>query len=160
MIKSKQGNVFWGRTMEYFDNFRYTGCFIPRNYEIKDTITPFETKYEVLGVGIEQIPYVVADGVNEKGLTGASFFFANYAQYCHEDEVKDSSRIPLAGAEFVPYALTNYASVEEIRQKANDEIVIVKSDKPTGLPLHFIFQDETGDSIAVEPSKKRRTSYS
>lgn len=56
MIKPKQGNIFWGRTMEYFDNFRYTGCFIPRNYEIKDTITPFETKYEVLGVGIEQIP--------------------------------------------------------------------------------------------------------
>lgn len=56
MIKPKQGNIFWGRTMEYFDNFRYTGCFIPRNYEIKDTVIPFETKYEVLGVGIEQIP--------------------------------------------------------------------------------------------------------
>ncbi|MGF3072267.1 linear amide C-N hydrolase [Facklamia sp. P12932] len=153
-ITSKENNVYWGRTQEFNMDLDYSGCVVPRNYEVKDALSSFVTKYAVLGVGVKQIPYIIADGVNEKGLCGGTFYFANYFHYSEANEVEETGRLALAGAEFVTYALSMYSSVDEVRKNANKDVAIAFADRIAGIPQHFVFQDNTGDSIVVEPSKK------
>lgn len=73
-FSSLEKNQYLGRTQEYNINFDYIGIQIPRNLNIKESITEWKTLYSVIGVGIRepngQAAQTVIDGVNEHGLGG------------------------------------------------------------------------------------------
>ncbi|ALS03020.1 choloylglycine hydrolase [Enterococcus silesiacus] len=150
-IKSIKGNSYWGRTQEFNLLLEYDGAIIPRNYDLTVSLDHFFTRYAAMGVSIAGQPLLV-DGVNEKGLMGGSFYFGNYNRYIKSDKIRAMGKLPLAGAEFVTYALTNYASVEEIKERANQDTAIAIVDNQMGIPQHYVFQDESGASVVVEPS--------
>ncbi|MBO0439224.1 linear amide C-N hydrolase [Candidatus Enterococcus ikei] len=150
-ITSKEGNSYWGRTQEFNVELAYDGAIIPRNYDLAVSLDRFKTRYAVMGVAVGGNPLLV-DGVNEKGLMGGSFYFGNYNRYIEAEQIRAMDKLPLAGAEFVTYALTNYATVEELKERVNQDTAIAIVDNFFGIPQHYVFQDESGCSVVVEPS--------
>ncbi|EOL47776.1 choloylglycine hydrolase family protein [Enterococcus caccae] len=150
-IQSIKGNSYWGRTQEFNLLLEYDAAIIPRNYDLTVSLDHFLTRYAAMGVSISGQPLLV-DGVNEKGLMGGSFYFGHYNRYIEAEKIRAMGKLPLAGAEFVTYALTNYASVEELKERVNQDTAIAIVDNPAGIPQHYVFQDESGASVVVEPS--------
>jgi penicillin V acylase-like amidase (Ntn superfamily) len=150
-IKSKSGNSYWGRTQEFNLQLEYNGGIIPKNYQLKLTAVDFSTRYAAMGVVLAGQTLLI-DGVNEQGLMGGSFYFGHYNRYTELEKIKAAEKIPLAGAEFVTYALTNYKSVAELKERANLDTAIAISDDLVGIPQHYVFQDTAGASVVIEPS--------
>ncbi|MBO0446212.1 choloylglycine hydrolase family protein [Enterococcus ureilyticus] len=150
-VKSKLGNSYWGRTQEFNVLLDYDGAIIPKNYDLSTSLDHYRTHFAAMGIALAGNPLLV-DGVNEKGLMGGSFYFGNDNRYVESDEIRKMGKLPLAGAEFVTYALTNYASVAAIKERVNQETAIAIVDNQVGIPQHYVFQDESGASIVVEPS--------
>ncbi|MEI5994730.1 hypothetical protein A5880_002316 [Enterococcus sp. 4G2_DIV0659] len=149
-VKSKAGKCYWGRTQEFNLLLDYDGAIIPRNYMLSLSLENVQTRFAAMGVSIAEHPLLI-DGINENGLMGGSFYFGNYNRYIEAEMIRSAGKIPLAGAEFVTYALTNYASVQEIKERANQDTAIAITDNMFCIPQHYVFQDDTG-SVVVEPS--------
>lgn len=150
-LTSKEQHYYWGRTQEFDMTLVYAGLVIPRNYTVDATLSKITSVYAAAGIGMEEYP-VLVDGVNEKGLAGGSFYFANYQQYASEADIKAANKLALRGQEFVTWALLNCGSVAELKERANLEVAI--ADVENSFPQHYVFQDTTGASIVIEPSIK------
>ena len=148
-LKTVEQTVFWGRTQEFDLDLPYQGVIIPKDYLIEDTLTAFETKYAVMGIGVKGMSTMI-DGVNQAGIAGGSFYFAHYNNYSSEKSIKDQGKKALRGQEVVLWALSNCATLEEIKTRINSEIGVAEGE--LSLPQHYVFQDTKGNSIVVEPS--------
>lgn len=155
-----KNEVFWGRTQDFEFNFDYSGIKVPRNWVFNSTFTPIKAKYAVMGLAwaeenVKKSP-VILDGINEKGLVGGSFYFDHFFKYVPATEIRNSGKTPLRGEELATWILTNYKSCEDIVSHVNNDIGITSEKGPMmdmSVPQHVVFQDETGRSIVVEPSK-------
>ena len=107
-------------------------------------------KYGLVGLNAIDLPIVV-DGINEKGLVGGVLYFPGYAGYAAADTVDAGTA--LAPWEVVTWALSNFATVAEIKAAIGDIAVVdtVLTAMNMVPPLHFTFHDETGASLVVEP---------
>ncbi|MDF7664073.1 linear amide C-N hydrolase [Bifidobacterium sp. ESL0763] len=157
---SKQGHPYWGRTQDFEQNFEYAGIRIPAGTMIESTYTPFRTKRAVMGIvwaqDVHRYP-VVLDGINDKGICGGSFYFDHFFRYAPTDEIRKSGKTALRGEELVTWILTQYATLDEIAENLNDDLGITTDKGPMmgmSVPQHAVFQDESGRSIVVEPSKE------
>ena len=152
-IQSKEGNYYWGRTQEFDFSLDYYGGLIPRGYQVKQTLTPFSSKYAALGIVINKHA-MLADGVNENGLCGGTFYFGNYNKYIAEERVREMGKTPIRGEEICTWVLLNYASVADIREHLNQDVAVADTPGEFGisLPQHCVFLDESGDCVVIEPS--------
>ncbi|EUJ48967.1 choloylglycine hydrolase family protein [Listeria fleischmannii] len=150
---SKQGNPYWGRTQEFDLELEYAGLIMPRGASIQASLMEYEAKHSFVGMSIKGINMIV-DGVNDAGLAGGSFYFANVHRYVPQSEIEAVGKLPLAGEEFVTWALANCRNVEEVREKALSQVAISSDGGVLGesMPQHYVFQDLSGKSIVVEPS--------
>lgn len=149
LMKSIEDKVYWGRTQEFDMDLQYQGIIIPRNYTIKDTLHSFETKYSAVGISANNLS-TLADGLNEKGIAGGSFYFADYNKYSEEKDILKNNKLPVRGQDVVLWVLTNCATLEEIKERINKEIAVANVD--FSFPQHYVFQNEKGESLVVEPS--------
>ncbi|PJM73336.1 penicillin amidase [Bifidobacterium primatium] len=159
-LTSLQGNPYWGRTQDFEQDFEYAGVAIPAGTRIASTTTPFTVKCAVMGIvwaeDVHEHP-VVLDGINEYGICGGSFYFDHFYRYASTEKIRESGKVVLRGEELVTWILTQYSSLEEIRDRLNDDIGITAEPGPMmgmSVPQHAVFQDGTGRSIVVEPSKE------
>lgn len=152
-LTSQEGNYYWGRTQEFDMTLNYAGCLVPRGHQIGHLLSPFAAEYAATGVITGQKP-VLADGVNEKGLFGGTFYFGNYNKYIAEDEIRKMGKKPIRGEDICTWVLLNYGSVAEVKERLNQDVAVADTPGNFGisLPQHCVFMDETGDCIVVEPS--------
>ncbi len=150
--KSEDGKTFLARTYDQFGDLSANGIsVVPANTELsisldgKDTI---KTKYGFVGMGIKGFPSPIqVDGINEKGVTGA---LLNYPK-CGHFNTKEG--INVHPAFFLSYVLALASSVEEavtLIKEVNltDELIM-----GTVMSTHYIFSDNTGEAIIVEPDQ-------
>lgn len=97
---------------------------------------------------------MIVGGVNDAGLAGGSFYFGNVNRYVPQSEIENTGKLPLAGEEFVTWALANCRNAEEVREKVLSQVAISSDGGMLGelMPQHYVFQDLSGKSIVVEPS--------
>jgi choloylglycine hydrolase len=156
LLTAADGTPVYGRTMEYAFNIQSELVVIPRNYDYvgtgpdNTTTIKWKSRYALAGVMNFGKP-VVSDGMNEKGLAGGALYFPGFAGYTAPKDADPSAS--LAPWEFLTWALTNFATVAEVKA-AVAKISII--DIPTPginftLPLHFALHDATGASIVIEP---------
>ncbi|OIO58841.1 MAG: choloylglycine hydrolase [Verrucomicrobia bacterium CG_4_10_14_3_um_filter_43_23] len=156
-IQTKNNEYVTGRTAEFGVPLQLNGLIIPRHYTFTGTTDKgngliYKSKYAAVGVSAYGSNYVL-DGFNEKGLTVGMFYFPNFASYTPLDAQNQSRAV--APTEFVNWILTQFASIEEVRNAIErNEVVIV----PTTVvdwggipPMHYIVYDKQGKSIAIEP---------
>lgn len=154
-LKSGDGAVVRGRTLEFAQALDSDIIVIPENYEYTGVTPttnpglPWKTKFAVAGANFADEPYVM-DGVNEKGLSGGVFYFPGFAGYPPFDPQKASAA--LAPWQLLTWILTSFTTVEEVR-KALPEVAVydaVLAKWESAMPLHYIVTDTGGASIVIE----------
>ena len=157
LLKAADGTPVYGRTMEYAIAVQPDIVVIPRNYDYVATRPAgmkgiaWKSRYAAVGVMSFGQPFL-SDGMNEKGLAGGGLYLPGFAGYVSPD--KADPQKSLAPWEFLTWALTNFATVEEVKAAlANDKISIIDLPAPVVnfvLPFHFPLHDATGASIVIE----------
>lgn len=151
-IKSKDDKFFLARTMDFSFELDAAPVFIPRGYEFKSDAGEdcgYTTKYAFVGAGRKLNEYMLADGVNEKGIGIGELYFEVLAQY---SETKDDSKQNIAPHEFVTWVLGTIDSLDTLKeQMANVNVMNVKNSFLNLVtPLHWIVADSEGNSIIIE----------
>lgn len=111
----------------------------------------WSSKYAVVGMGWFDQP-MLAGGINEHGLSGANLNLPNYTTYQEASESDDGNII--AGWDVPTYFLTQFKSVQEVREAVQNVKVVFSLWKVRGFELpiefHYTFHDPSGDSIVLE----------
>lgn len=111
----------------------------------------WSSKYAVVGMGWFDQP-MLAGGMNEHGLSGANLNLPNYTKYQEASEADDGKII--AGWDVPTYFLTQFKSVQEVREAVQDVKVVFSLWNVRGFELpiefHYTFHDPSGDSIVLE----------
>lgn len=155
-LMAEDGGVVYGRSMEWgsFDlNSRV--AIIPRGYSFRG-LTPdgyngkkWKAKYGVLGLDMLEKD-LIADGMNEKGLAAGLFYHSGFAEYVAYE--KDQADITITAVDVASYILTQFASIEEVRQGMQNVHVVAVVEEALGIPVqaHWMVTDASGKSIAIE----------
>lgn len=161
-LTAKNKDIFFGRTMDL--NMSMFGedqgidlnvklVSIPKGVTLDSQLQPWESKYAVLGVSTKDTT-ILYDGINEHGLTGDCQVLVE-ATRSNMAEIKVQRKTPVIGEEFLMYILTNFKSVKEIREIYTELMLIDQPFEYQGtklqFPLHYVFIDETGDGVVLEP---------
>jgi len=155
-IKSADGGVMYGRTMEFGFELDSEAVVIPRNYAFKGTGPDgkpgktWTSKYAATGMNAFKLP-VLVDGVNEKGLAGGILYFPGYADYTTAADADAGESV--APWEFLTWVLTSFASVDEVKA-AIDQVEVIGLKMPqlgAVPPFHYTVHDASGKSIVIEP---------
>lgn len=157
VLHAEDGAAVYGRTMEWgsFDlNTRLV--IVPRGYPMA-AHTPdgkpglkWKTRYGVVALDAIEENYAM-DGMNEKGLVVGVLYHPGFAAYQPYDPAKaDSSMGPL---ELANYVLTQFATVDEVRQGLEKVRVVPVPEAVLGnvpAPIHLLVLDRRGKTIVVE----------
>ncbi|MBM4070568.1 MAG: choloylglycine hydrolase family protein [Planctomycetes bacterium] len=154
-IKTKDGAVVFGRTLEFAVDLQSNIIIVPRRIDYVGT-TPtgkegrrWTTKYGVVGMNAFNLP-VLVDGLNEKGLQIGLFYFPGFAKY---QAIKaDDAGKTLAPWELGTLLLGTCADVTEAVVAARDVRVgnVVQKDMGFVPPVHYIVSDAGGNSVVLE----------
>lgn len=153
---SKDGSYVNGRTVEFGSQIPLTGIFVPRGYSFTGSLPDhspglgYISKYAVIGVNVYARPAVI-DGMNEKGLSAAAFYFPGYATYSKIN--KSNAKLAVAPTEFVNWLLTQFADIGEVKTGLT-RVLIAPTEQPEwhGVPpFHYIVYDKSGKSLVIEP---------
>ncbi len=159
LVRAADGGCVYGRTLEFGLDLRSQFILVPRGYAVTATGPAGEvgkgglawkTRYAATGMNALGLPIIV-DGVNEKGLSGGMFNFPGYAQYPGVPAGQEGRSV--ASFEVVLWALTSFATVDEIRAALPKVIVsgVKLAAFDDSVPaMHYSFHDATGKSLAVE----------
>lgn len=151
-LKSKEGNMYWSRTLdETFEETVEIKMF-PKNYPVQGKDEVFESKYSFMGVGVS-FSDALADGINEKGLVGGLLVLVE-SNWSSRDAILAEGKKPMYGEELVTWILSQYSTVAEIEEAMKD-IVLVDEDYIEGahFPLHYCFTDSNHEHIVLEPTE-------
>lgn len=159
-ITSNENKIYWGRTLDTsFNPFDANSkvMIVPKNFEMKTQSNPWKTKYSFLGVSLCGSS-VFFDGVNEKGLAGG-LLFLNACTWDKKENIEAAGLRPINSGEIVPWILSNFDSVSEIKENilkvvVTNEDIISLGELGKGHPItvHYTFTDKTGDSVVLEPT--------
>jgi choloylglycine hydrolase len=131
---------------------------IPRNHQWELQLGgSYETEYGFVGTGRKiNNDYILADGVNEKGLAIAELYYLNEADYITE---ADKNKLNLAPHEFIMWVLGNIASISELEEKIKGVNVVNAAISLLGIapPLHFIVTDKTCRTVVIETENQKLT---
>ncbi|HHL0970766.1 TPA: choloylglycine hydrolase family protein [Bacillus cereus] len=152
-LQTKNFQHLFARTMDFTLDMNQEVIIIPRRYQWNNiTGETIRAKKAVVGMGINFGGRVMmADGVNETGMTCATLYFPGFATYSSH---VDSNKTNVAPFDFVTWSLTQFNSVEELR-KSIDSIAFIDVPLPIlGVtpPLHWILADKSGECIVLEPT--------
>lgn len=152
-ISYENGGFYFGRNLDLEYSFKNEVTITPRKYKFKfkkeDIIS---NHYAMIGTSIVVNDYpLYFDAVNEKGLGIAGLNFKGFAVYKDFDDTK----INITPFELIPYLLSKYSSVSDVKSIIKDIniINISFSDEFSLSPLHWLISDEK-ESIVLESVKE------
>ena len=157
-VTAEDGSVVNGRTVEFGALIDTSVAVVPRGYEFKGLTTlgdgkKWKSKYASMGMVILDYD-VIVDGINEKGLSCASFYFPGYAEY--SVTTKENQSISMSSSDIIQWILSMFENVDEVRKAIeNNEVaispILTPGFPPQVQPFHFVVYDNTGKSIVFEP---------
>lgn len=156
VIPTTDGSGIYARTMEFGVELESNALVIPRGYTLKTEAADgkegmsWKAKYAAVGMNALGVTTLV-DGMNEKGLAGGVLYFPEFAGYA--DASKSDVNKSLAPWDVLSWILTNYATVDEVKEAIQDMSVVGIKQQEMGFipPLHYTINDANGDSIVIEP---------
>lgn len=144
---------YFGRNLDLEYSYKETVTITPRNYPFKfRKVNDINEHYAIIGMAYVADNYpLYYDAINEKGLGIAGLNFPDNADYKQEDESKDN----VAPFEFIPWVLSQCASIKEVKELLNKiNLVDLSFSKELPVsPLHWIISDKE-KSITVESVKE------
>ena len=164
VLEGEDGTAVYGRTMEWgaFD-WHAKAVVYPKGEEFQGT-TPggkngLSWKGEYGFLGIELADRTAGDGMNEVGLAGGVFYHTGFAKYPEYDPtLSDSSMAP---TDVLPYVLSSFSSISEVREGMKDVRVVSVVDPTLNkvAPLHLMIVEPSGDSLVIEFTEGEQKIY-
>ena len=156
LVNAKDGSAVSGRTVEFGTPLDMSVAIIPRNYTFEAEIPEgkgmaYTSKYAAAGVYCFKNK-VLMDGMNEKGLVAAAFYFPGYAQYAKV--TNENKNHMLSPVEFPNWILSQFGTIEEVKQALKSTAIggtVVQGWGNEPPPMHYIVYDKSGKSIVIEP---------
>jgi choloylglycine hydrolase len=156
-LVAKDGAVVCGRTMEWgtFDlNSRVTivpqgHVFVSQTPDGKEGFT-WQTRYGVVGLDVMERD-ALYDGINEEGMYVTALYHAGFAVYPTYNP--DQSNISMGPNDLTNYVLTQFSTVDEVREGLKKVRVVAIPEAAIGNiapPVHLMVVDQTGKAIVVE----------
>lgn len=155
-LQSQQGEIFFGRTMDFSHDIQPELYIVPKNYVWNDALNLnlITNCYSFIGIG-QELDGIMGffDGVNEKGFAAAALYFAGYAQYNKLSPFLTTQ--PIASFDFLHYILGRCASIPDLRIVLSNISIIGMPDPITQTiaPLHWIAVDQAGQCIVIEQTR-------
>ncbi len=156
-----QNHVFLARTQDFQYNLPWRAIFSPRGQRYPmEGMNPIESKYASIAIGTagdfknDFSTIIFSDGVNEKGLAGATSYFDTYYKFASPEAVRAAGKTPIRPDSFIMWALCNCESVADVLEQL-DGIACANIPNPGlgfALPQHFFLRDRTGRCVVIEPS--------
>jgi choloylglycine hydrolase len=158
LLKGNDNGFVYGRTMEFGLPLKSELTLVPRNLPILGVGVDSKpgsglnwvTKYAVAGMNGLGMP-VLVDGMNEKGLVGGLLNAPNTAVYQAVSPADSGNSI--ASIQMLMYALSNFASVDEVKvgfQKIKVNRSIIPAYNNQSAPVRMTLHDAKGKSIVIE----------
>lgn len=157
LLKAQNGDIVYGRTLEFALQLNSQLIVIPRNFAItavgpngkSGTGLAYTTKYGATGANGLGLP-VIVDGINERGLSAGLLFFPGLAEF--QDVGPADAANSIASYELATYILTQFANVDEVKAglpkiKVNRAL---QDAFKMAVPVHATIHDASGKSIVVE----------
>lgn len=157
---AQDGTCLWGRNYDFDRLADGSGItFIPRETSYfgvngpEGGEFPCQSRYACAGVGLLLAPTpVLYDGVNERGLMGGQLYYREFASY--EQNCRPGTQ-PLQPPFLVFHLLAQCGTVDEVVQCLEERLTLVNIPMMgTVAPLHWSFQDRTGETIVIEPDRE------
>lgn len=157
-VIAKDGSVVAGRSMEWAEDMEWTLTYVPGEtaYSLGAPADlglpekPMTTQHAVVGIkpGVAEGD-VLLEGTNAAGLTMSGNFLPGFTQY--QKVTKDDTGY-VSIYTFGLWSLGSFATVDELRQGISGVKVWWDGKKIAGASpdIHFVFTDESGDSLIVE----------
>lgn len=163
---AKDGSAVQSRTQEWGAFFLDSDLMIMPRRQALQGATPdgksglqWVGKYGVVGVNVVHTP-VLADGMNEKGLSLSVLYLPGFAEAQKYDPSKASKTIALYD---VPaWVLTNFSTTDEVRNNLpniNVTDVVLPAFHGIAPPIHFLITDQNAKTIVVEYTKGQLNVY-
>jgi choloylglycine hydrolase len=158
MLKTADGSIVHGRTVEFGVFIESTMVLVPRGYAFTGD-TPlgpgkqWTAKYAAIGaIAFDNL--AIMDGMNEKGLAVGAFYFPTFAEYT--PTTPENRAASMSMSDFPNWLLTSFDSVADVRAavEAGDVFVaptLLKGWPPEPQPFHYVVYDKTGASVTIEP---------
>ena len=156
LIQAEDQSTVNGRTAEFGIDLDMSLAVIPRGYSFVGN-TPsgngmkYISKYAAVGIYCFEDP-VLMDGMNEKGLVAAAFYFPGYANY--SNVTRENQAIALSPIDFPNWILSQFATIEEVIEALKTVVIaptILKNWGEAAPPMHYVVYDKSGRSIVIEP---------
>ena len=154
-LTAADGSYFQARTIEWGGtNLNSMYVVVPRNFTQK-SFTPtgengltFKSKYGYVGMAVSQKEFI-AEGINEAGLSAGLFYYPHYGSYVDYNAAYNN--ITLADLQFVAWILSQFSTVDEVKQAVNDvRIVSIQPGPSSANAIHWRVGDKSGKQIVVE----------
>ncbi|MEP9399141.1 choloylglycine hydrolase family protein [Mesorhizobium sp. KR2-14] len=158
MLKTKDGSIVHGRTVEFGTTIESSIAVVPRGYAfVGQTPSGDGLKYSAKHAAVGAIAFKdlkLLDGLNDAGLAVGAFYFPTFAGYTAVTPANQEKA--LSPADFTNWLLTQFGSVDEAREAVESEAVIIAPTVlqgwgPEPPPFHYVVYDRTGASIVIEP---------
>lgn len=149
--KTEDDRHFFGRTLD-FPQLPIGGLVsIPagtRLYALDGHAVDTQCAY--MGMGCAEAKTIMADGVNEYGLSGSTQYIRDGAEYQERDGSGTYENV--SGIELLSYMLGRCESVKDVEEQLKRVRVVVQADPVFGeiAPVHHMFADKSGACIVVE----------
>lgn len=156
-LKSRQGETFFGRNMDFSYDIDPHIYIVPKDYEWDNVLSKekIHNAYSFIGIGQElEETLAFFDGVNEMGFAAAALYFAGYAKYDAMPEA--GAREQIVSFDFLHYILGRCANINDLQEMLKN-ISIVGFEDPvtqTVAPLHWIAVDRSGECVVIELTEK------
>jgi choloylglycine hydrolase len=158
LLKGSDNGFVYGRTMEFGLPLKSQLTVIPKNTAMLGVGVDskpgsglgWTTKYAVAGMNGLGLP-VILDGMNEKGLVGGLLNAPNTAMY--QAVAPADSAKSIASVQILVYALTNFATVDEVKagfQKIYVNRSVIPAFHNQSAPVRMTLHDAKGKSIVIE----------
>jgi choloylglycine hydrolase len=165
-LNSADGAFIQARTMEWgaFD-MKPELLVFPRNYKFESLLPDnnsglkWNSTYGFIGINGLGKP-IVADGMNEEGLTVSVLYLPHYASYQpYEAKTADSS---INQNELASWLLGTCKSTQQVRTELPKIRVVPLPEESIGgipTPIHFMVSDKKGESIIIEYTEEQLHIY-
>ena len=157
-LRTQNGDLVQGRTIEFGEsNINGKIVISPRGREFKALTTEgkinrlkWKAKYGFVGASVV-VDQFIGEGINEKGLNAGLFYFPHYGSLAEHE--KSKANISIADMELVTWILSNFETVDEVKEEIKKIKVVNIGYDDKGKPLptaHWRIGDVKGNNIVLE----------
>jgi choloylglycine hydrolase len=155
VIKDTEGNHYQGRTLEFTTDVPSDITYIPKGTKISSYAPVgskplvFSTKYAIIGMSANlSNRFILADGINEKGLT---FTLNAYAQ-ANQQPLKPTDNV-LDANDLGVWMLGNFNNIEDLKASLKKQTIWLsglKEFQNAQYPFHIAVFEPSGKGIVIE----------